>query len=51
MRILIKQKTLFNKIIEVVHGMTLAVHTNNKDEFENCVKELKVLINEYNRKR
>jgi len=41
MKVLKSQRELFNKIIELVHGLTLAVHTDNREEFEHCIKELK----------
>ena len=41
MKILKKQREQFNKIIELVHGLTFAIHTDNREEYEHCIKELK----------
>lgn len=40
MKLLKKQREQFNKIIELVHGLTLAFHNENREEYEYIIKEL-----------
>lgn len=44
MKILKKQREQFNKIIELVHALTLAVHTENREEYEHTLEKLKEVI-------
>lgn len=44
MKITKAQKEQFNKIIELVHGLTLALHTGNREEFEHCIGKLKEVL-------
>lgn len=44
MKMLKKQHEQFNKIIELVHALTLAVHTENREEYEHTLEKLKEVI-------
>lgn len=44
MKILKSQREQFNKVIELISDMTLAIHTNNREAYEAAVKKLKGVL-------
>lgn len=44
MKILKNQREQFNKIIAIVHAMTMAIHKDNREEYEYCIEELKTCL-------